>query len=246
MGFFNVPLERNLLLEPKWFGPKMREVLHERLRAEVEGTCSGRYGFVVLVTSITDVGEGVIQDTSAHAKFTVSYDALVFRPFKGEVLDCVITSVNKARFPDPALVATSCPAQPGQPQAAWLLLTPLARRWASSQRRGRCRCLCQTTCVPAPSLKTPRGPHSSAFAAHSGGLDLQRRGRAVLRVRGRDGASPGCPALAGAHYFRVGPQVRIQKDSEVRLRIVGTRNDANEIFCVGTIKDDFLGLISAS
>ncbi len=64
-------------------------------------------------------------------------------------------------------------------------------------------------------------------------------------------------------------QVRIQKESEVRLRIVGTRNDANEIvrgpsafcsvcdacalilyplfcacqFCVGTIKDNYLGLI---
>ena len=64
-------------------------------------------------------------------------------------------------------------------------------------------------------------------------------------------------------------QVRIQKDCDVRLRIVGTRNDANEIvrrwcsacalaavceltplarslaaqFCVGTIKDNFLGLI---
>ena len=57
--------------------------------------------------------------------------------------------------------------------------------------------------------------------------------------------------------------VRIQKDCEVRLRIVGTRNDANEIvrgrstcarvvlrltrfrsqFCVGSIKDNFLGLI---
>jgi hypothetical protein len=76
-------------------------------------------------------------------------------------------------------------------------------------------------------------------------------------------------------------QVRIQKESEVRLRIVGTRNDANEIvrcaclfaptcfvsrctlrtrasaaltcaypcaarpqFCVGTIKDNYLGLIA--
>ena len=69
--------------------------------------------------------------------------------------------------------------------------------------------------------------------------------------------------------MRARSQVRIQKDCDVRLRIVGTRNDANEIvrralpavararmradarlpaprcaqFCVGTIKDNFLGLI---
>ena len=39
----------------------------------------------------------MIQDTSAFAKFTVTYECIVFRPFKGEVLDCVVTSVNKAR-----------------------------------------------------------------------------------------------------------------------------------------------------
>lgn len=62
-------------------------------------------------------------------------------------------------------------------------------------------------------------------------------------------------------------QVKIQKDSEVRLKIIGTRVDATEIvshqfyllvsniwnssnntlglqFCIGTIKDDFLGVIS--
>eukprot|EP00958_Prasinococcus_capsulatus_P012898 scaffold1306_cov399-Prasinococcus_capsulatus_cf.AAC.7 len=37
--------------------------------------------------------------------------------------------------------------------------------------------------------------------------------------------------------------VRIVKNCEVRLRVVGTRADAQEIKCVGTIKDDYLGLI---
>jgi hypothetical protein len=41
----------------------------------------------------------VVQDTSAFAKFRVTFDCLVFRPFKGEVLDCIVTSVNKARNP---------------------------------------------------------------------------------------------------------------------------------------------------
>ena len=36
---------------------------------------------------------------------------------------------------------------------------------------------------------------------------------------------------------------RITKDSEVRLRIVATRVDSAEIFAIGTIKDEYLGLI---
>ncbi|KAI3923624.1 hypothetical protein MKW98_011254 [Papaver atlanticum] len=36
--------------------------------------------------------------------------------------------------------------------------------------------------------------------------------------------------------------VKIQKDSEVRLKIIGTRVDVTEIFCIDTMKDDFLGV----
>ena len=43
--------------------------------------------------------QGVIQDTTAFAKFHVTYTCIVFRPFKGEVLDCIVTSVNKVRRP---------------------------------------------------------------------------------------------------------------------------------------------------
>ena len=36
----------------------------------------------------------------------------------------------------------------------------------------------------------------------------------------------------------------IQKEDEIRLKIIGTRVDANDIFAVGSLMDDFLGLIS--
>ena len=44
----------------------------------------------------------VIQDTTAFAKFHVTYTCIVFRPFKGEVLDCIVTSVNKVSSPPKA------------------------------------------------------------------------------------------------------------------------------------------------
>jgi DNA-directed RNA polymerase subunit E'/Rpb7 len=36
--------------------------------------------------------------------------------------------------------------------------------------------------------------------------------------------------------------VVIQQDDEIRLRIVGTRVDANDIFAVGTLMEDYLGM----
>lgn len=38
---------------------------------------------------------------------------------------------------------------------------------------------------------------------------------------------------------------RVAAGAEVRLRVVGTRMDASEIFCVASMKDDYLGVISA-
>ena len=38
---------------------------------------------------------------------------------------------------------------------------------------------------------------------------------------------------------------RVAAGAEVRLRVVGARMDASEIFCVASMKDDYLGVISA-
>jgi len=40
----------------------------------------------------------ITDDGTARAKFHVKYDCIAFRPFKGEVLDAVVTQVNKFGF----------------------------------------------------------------------------------------------------------------------------------------------------
>jgi DNA-directed RNA polymerase subunit E'/Rpb7 len=54
-----------------------------------------RYGFVIAVTSIDNIGAGLIQPGQGFVVYPVKYKAIVFRPFKGEVLDAVVTQVNK-------------------------------------------------------------------------------------------------------------------------------------------------------
>ncbi|KAL8239521.1 hypothetical protein R6Q59_016088 [Mikania micrantha] len=148
--FFHIVLERNMQLHPRHFGRDLREKLVSKLMKDVEGTCSGRHGFVVAITGIENVGKGLIRDGTGFVTFPVKYQCVVFRPFKGEILEAVVSMVNKMGF----------------------------------------------------------------FAE------------------------------AGPVQIFVSNHVKIQKDSEVRLKIIGTRVDATEIFCIGTIKDDFLGVIS--
>jgi len=39
--------------------------------------------------------QGLIREGTGFARFNVTYSCVVFRPFKGEVLDTVVTQVNK-------------------------------------------------------------------------------------------------------------------------------------------------------
>ena len=42
MGFFNISMEKNILLHPAHFGPRMREILYERLRGEARALIDSR------------------------------------------------------------------------------------------------------------------------------------------------------------------------------------------------------------
>mmetsp|Transcript_1007 Transcript_1007/g.2343 ORF Transcript_1007/g.2343 Transcript_1007/m.2343 type:complete len:185 (+) Transcript_1007:61-615(+) len=97
-------LKKNLAVDPKDYGPGLNETIKRKLIAEVEGTCSERYGFMLKIFNV-DIErlEGKINPTGMHpggtAVFTVPYDAIVFKPFRGEVLNGVVkTSAQQGLF----------------------------------------------------------------------------------------------------------------------------------------------------
>ncbi|CAH0389311.1 unnamed protein product [Bemisia tabaci] len=90
-----ISLEHEILLHPRYFGPQLFDTVKAKLYSEVEGTCTGKYGFVIAVTTIDNIGAGLIQPGQGFVVYPVKYKAIVFRPFKGEVLDGVVTQVNK-------------------------------------------------------------------------------------------------------------------------------------------------------
>ena len=54
-----------------------------------------RYGYIIAKTTIDTNGPGMIQPGRGFVVYPVEYKAIVFRPFKGEVLDAVVSTVNK-------------------------------------------------------------------------------------------------------------------------------------------------------
>ena len=94
-------LSLTLSLHPSFFGPNMRTYLKHKLLSDVEGTCSGQYGYIICVLDHQkiDIGAGKIVPGVGLAEFTVKYQAIIFKPFKGEVIDATVTTVNKVAFP---------------------------------------------------------------------------------------------------------------------------------------------------
>ena len=134
--FYLLDLEKELEIQPRFFGPKLQQEVERRLRQEVrafplgvqrrgatpatapaemsrsrlqaEGTCDGQYGFILAVVSVNHFGKGKIREGVGSAVFNIQYKCIAFMPHKGEVLDVVVSSVNKAR--------PRCSGPPARPQ----------------------------------------------------------------------------------------------------------------------------------
>jgi DNA-directed RNA polymerase II subunit RPB7 len=85
------------MLHPSYFGPRMQQYLESKLYSDVEGTCSGQFGFIIAVVSISDIGKGMVVPGNGQAEFVTRYRAIVFKPFKGEVVDGVVHNVTRVR-----------------------------------------------------------------------------------------------------------------------------------------------------
>jgi DNA-directed RNA polymerase II subunit RPB7 len=96
MAFYLVELTKTVTVHPRHFHAKLADHVVSRLLTLTEGTTSGRYGYLIAVVQVErPLPPGRILPGTGHAAFPLRYKALVYRPFLGEVLDGVITSVTR-------------------------------------------------------------------------------------------------------------------------------------------------------
>lgn len=82
-------------LPPKHFGRDVEKKLLGELRAKVEGKCSGRFGYTILVLKLDEFGAARLDEDSGWAKFPVRFTSLVFRPFMNQVLPAEVVALNE-------------------------------------------------------------------------------------------------------------------------------------------------------
>ncbi|THC98499.1 hypothetical protein EYZ11_002007 [Aspergillus tanneri] len=91
--FFLKEETKVITLHPSYFGPNVREYLINRLNEEEEGRCTGDH-FVICVMDMVDIGEGRVLPSGGQAEYTIKYRAIIWKPFRGETVDAIVTSVK--------------------------------------------------------------------------------------------------------------------------------------------------------
>lgn len=90
--FFVKELEHRIDLHPSFFNSEAENYIRLKLYQDVEGTNTGTM-MIVAVISIDDISEPKVAPGTGFAQFNVGYRAIVWRPFRGEVVDGHVNSV---------------------------------------------------------------------------------------------------------------------------------------------------------
>lgn len=92
--FFHITLSKNIMMHPSSFGRRLEDEVRKALLKEVEGTVDPFYGYIVHITGINDLPMGEVRE-GGLVNFHVTYKAIIFRPFKNEVLEAVATRIDQ-------------------------------------------------------------------------------------------------------------------------------------------------------
>jgi len=76
------------------FSSELRATISRKLFQEEQGRCTSRHGYILAVINIENIGAGRIKAGTGYAYFTVVYKAIVFKPFRGEVIDGIVSDVH--------------------------------------------------------------------------------------------------------------------------------------------------------
>ncbi|WBY55643.1 DNA-directed RNA polymerase II subunit RPB7 [Plasmodium yoelii yoelii] len=93
--YFVIEEWKNVIIKPSQLGPKYQQYIEDMLRNSIEGQCTEKYGYIICVIRIMHSEPGRVQDGTGMIVVKVKYQAIVFKPFKDEVLFKINKLINK-------------------------------------------------------------------------------------------------------------------------------------------------------
>lgn len=166
--FFVHEMEERIPLHPSYFSSEAPDSIKELLYKKKEGTNTGTM-MIVRIIGILEISEPKVMPGTGMAMYTISYRAVVWQPFRGEVVDGEVSQVvNNGFFVDVGALSV----------------------------------FVSKAMIPS-SLKFSMEGATPSFADNEGQT--------------------------------------VEAGSQVRLRIKGIRSELNQMYAIGSIREDYLG-----
>ena len=97
--YFIVEDRRSVSLKPSDLGPFFEQRLQTALRVQLEGSASKQHdGLIVHLLGVRSFSKPRIQDGTGHVVVEATFRSIVFRPFRNEIIDCLVDQLNKTGF----------------------------------------------------------------------------------------------------------------------------------------------------
>lgn len=90
--FFVHEMEERIPLHPSYFSSEAPDSIRELLYKKKEGTNTGTM-MIVRIIGIQEISEPKVMPGTGMAMYTISYRAVVWQPFRGEVVDGEVSQV---------------------------------------------------------------------------------------------------------------------------------------------------------
>ncbi len=84
--FYRVEIKDHIRVSPKHFDTKIEDAVTECIRSKFEGFISQELGFVVDVSKVNDIKDGVVIPGDGAAYYEASFELLTFRPELQEIV----------------------------------------------------------------------------------------------------------------------------------------------------------------
>lgn len=210
------------------------ETVKQKLYTEVEGTCTGKYGFVIAVTTIDNIGSGLIQVSHSHHSLTNQSRQLItlwhqlcntnFSPDKDSW--CIRWSTRQSYFDH-------------SKEKFWMRSWHKSIRWYTNCTTNKRRAFFDRRFFNSQvGMFAEIGP-LSCFISHHVSLRLKRPTKRSFSISSTSSCFSSfqsipadmqfCPTGNPPCYRSQEEDVVIAAEDKIRLKIVGTRVDATGI-----------------
>ena len=95
--FFLTNLTKELSLLPQDLGIDIRELISKKIR-ELEGNVIGDHGYIVAIVKFERSGTGTVENDTGNVNFKIAYEAITYKPIKGEIIKAIPFFVNDHGF----------------------------------------------------------------------------------------------------------------------------------------------------